>query len=167
MLYVFIFFKRACWKIIRQSKIGRPFCFFLCRNCTRLYIKIVENYRSRDLFWISCLCITCRQNTSDNLSATSLVDQTSSSEMSSLSLPTWFFERKQTCAFCRASGDSIVGSKDSWKWNWFTHNLIPHSDPPQFFTLSLFSTVGANSLVIRERSVLRTFSYVWNMMKGR
>ena len=36
------FLESACQKRIRQSKIGRRFCFFLGRNCTRLYINFFE-----------------------------------------------------------------------------------------------------------------------------
>ena len=35
------FAKSGCWTILRQSKIRCQFCFFLRRNCTRLYMKTI------------------------------------------------------------------------------------------------------------------------------
>ena len=70
-----------------------------------------------------------------NLSAKSLVDKTSSSEMSSLSLPTWFFERMMKRNLCFLWSfryfQIVVIIKESKEWNWFTQKtvILPNFSP--------------------------------------
>ena len=59
----------------------------------------------------------------------------------------------------------IVVSKESREW--VPHKLIPLSDPPQFFTLLFFSTVGANSLAVtRQSSMFRNLVDILICMEG-
>ena len=42
---MFLYFVKSGWqKRLRQSKIGHLFCFFLRRNCTRLYMKTIVQW---------------------------------------------------------------------------------------------------------------------------